>query len=87
MHNIVMKQKETRNSMRRGQRARRTIAEAKQHSQRSVVGWVNKIYYLELLRPGCICSRLYPLQFQGGLTTGSRPVVKTIAESLSQHDE
>jgi hypothetical protein len=29
---------------------------------------------------------LYPLQFQGGSTSG-RPVVKTIAESLSQHDE
>jgi hypothetical protein len=28
---------------------------------------------------------LYPLHFQGGLTSG-RPVVKTIAESLSQHD-
>jgi hypothetical protein len=27
---------------------------------------------------------LYPLQFQGG---GRRPVVKIIAESLSQHDE
>jgi hypothetical protein len=30
---------------------------------------------------------LYPLQFQGGLTSGRRPVVKTIAKSLSQHDE
>jgi hypothetical protein len=26
-------------------------------------------------------------QFQGGLTSGRRPVVKIIAESLSQHDE
>jgi hypothetical protein len=37
----------------------------KQRSQRLVIGWVTKIYYLELLRasegtfvgPGCICSR------------------------------
>jgi hypothetical protein len=33
-----------------GQCAQRAIAEAKQHSQRSVIGWVTKIYYLELLR-------------------------------------
>jgi hypothetical protein len=30
---------------------------------------------------------LEPLQFQGRLTSGRRPVVKIIAESLSQHDE
>jgi hypothetical protein len=30
---------------------------------------------------------LVPLQFQGGLTLGRRPVVKIIAESLTQHDE
>jgi hypothetical protein len=30
--------------------ARRSIAEAKQRCQRSVIGWVTKIYYLELLR-------------------------------------
>jgi hypothetical protein len=29
----------------------------------------------------------HPLQLQGGLTSGRRPVVKIIAESLSQHDE
>jgi hypothetical protein len=28
----------------------RAIAEAKQRSQKSVIGWVTKIYYLELLR-------------------------------------
>jgi hypothetical protein len=28
----------------------RAIAEAKQPSQRSVIGWVTKIYYLEILR-------------------------------------
>jgi hypothetical protein len=37
-------------------------------------------------------SRLYlqslaPTQFQEGLTSGRRPVVKIIVESLSQHDE
>jgi hypothetical protein len=80
----------------RGQCVRRAIAEAKQHSQRPVIGWVTKIYNLELLRasecplsrsPSCICSRYHPLQFQGGLTSGRRPVVKIIAESLTQHDE
>jgi hypothetical protein len=30
--------------------ARRAITEAKQRSQRSAIGWVTKIYYLELLR-------------------------------------
>jgi hypothetical protein len=34
----------------RGQCARRAIVEAKQRSQKSVIGWVTKIYYLELLR-------------------------------------
>jgi hypothetical protein len=34
----------------RGQCGRGAIAEAKQCSQRSVIGWVTKIYYLELLR-------------------------------------
>jgi hypothetical protein len=29
----------------------------------------------------------HPLQFQGGLTSGRRLVVKIIAKSLSQHDE
>jgi hypothetical protein len=29
---------------------RRAIAEAKQRSHRSVIRWVTKIYYLELLR-------------------------------------
>jgi hypothetical protein len=33
-----------------GQCARRAIAEAKQRSQWSVIGWVTKIDYLELLR-------------------------------------
>jgi hypothetical protein len=53
-------------------------------------------YYLELLRASegtLSCwsrlhlQHLHPLQFQGGLTSGRRPVVKIIAESLSQHDE
>jgi hypothetical protein len=75
--------------MPRGQCVRRAIAEAKQHSQ-----WT-KIYYLELLRAskGTLSrwSRLHlqslSLQFQGVLTSGRRPVVKIIAESLSKHDE
>jgi hypothetical protein len=29
----------------------------------------------------------HPLQFQEWLTSGRRPVVKIIAETLSQHDE
>jgi ribonuclease HI len=33
-----------------GQCARRAIAEAKHQSQWPVIGWVTKIYYLELLR-------------------------------------
>jgi hypothetical protein len=33
-----------------GQCARRAIAEARQHSQRSVIGWVPKICYLALIR-------------------------------------
>jgi hypothetical protein len=36
--------------MPRGQCVRRAIAEAKQRSQRSVIEWVTKIYYRELLR-------------------------------------
>jgi hypothetical protein len=34
----------------RGQCALRAVADAKQRSQWSVIGWVTKIYYLELLR-------------------------------------
>jgi hypothetical protein len=34
----------------RGECARRAIEEAKQRSQWLVIGWVTKIYYLELLR-------------------------------------
>jgi hypothetical protein len=48
-------------------------------------GWVTKIYNLKFLHASeSICT--HPLQVQGGLTSG-RPVVKTIAESLPQHDE
>jgi hypothetical protein len=79
-----------------GQCARRAIAERKHQSQWPVLRWVTKIYYLEILRAseGTLSrwSRLHlqslaPLQFQGGLTSGRRPVVKIIAKSLSQHDE
>jgi hypothetical protein len=34
----------------RSQSARRAIVEAKQRSQRSVIGWMTKAYYLKLLR-------------------------------------
>jgi hypothetical protein len=34
----------------RSQSAQRAIAKAKQSLQRLVIGWVTKIYYLELLR-------------------------------------
>jgi hypothetical protein len=76
----------------------RAIAEAKQRSQWSVVviGWVTKIYYLELLRAseGTLnrWSRLH-LQSLAPTPVSSRIDVrqaagrKTIAESLSQHDE
>jgi hypothetical protein len=49
---------------------------------------VTKIYYLELLR--ALEGTLSPAAFAvvaGGLTSGRPPVVKIIAESLSQHDE
>jgi hypothetical protein len=44
-----------------GQRARRAIAEAKHRSQWPVLGWVTKMYYLELLRAseGSRWSRLH----------------------------
>jgi hypothetical protein len=75
----------------RGQSARHTIVEAKQRSYGPVIGRVTKIYYLSVstlvVGPDCICSRLYPLQFPGGLTSGRQPVVKIVTESLSQHDE
>jgi hypothetical protein len=72
-----------------------SVRSRKQTNQRLVIGWMIKIYYLELLRAseGTLSrwSRLHlqslALQFQGGLTLGRRPVVKIIAESLSQHDE
>jgi hypothetical protein len=79
----------------RGQCARRAIAEAKQRPQRSVMGWVTIIYYLELLRASertlsrwsLLHLQSLALQFQGGLTSSRRTVLKIIAECLSQHDE
>jgi hypothetical protein len=78
-------------------------AEAKQRSQRSVIGWVTKIYYLELLHASeGMLSRWSRLHLQSlAPTPVSRrvdvrppackkilvPVVKIIAESLSQHDK
>jgi hypothetical protein len=68
----------------RVQCTRRAIAEAKQRSQRSVILWVTKIYYLELLRAseGTLnhWSRLH-------LQSLAPTVVKIITESYSQHDE
>jgi hypothetical protein len=48
-----------------GQCARHQIAEAKQCSQRSVIGWVAKIYYLEFLRASeCTLSHWSRLHLQ-----------------------
>jgi hypothetical protein len=72
---------------------RRAIAKAKQRSQRLVIGWVTKIYYLELFRASeGTLSRWCQLHLQSlaptpWLTFHRRPVVKIIAESLSHHDE
>jgi hypothetical protein len=80
----------------RRQCAWRAIAEAKKRPQRSVNGRVTKIYYLELLRASeFTLSRWSRLHLQSLALTpasrrvmsGRRPVVKIIAESLSQHDE
>jgi hypothetical protein len=43
--------------------------------------------HVKLLVPASFCSRWRQLQFQGGLTSGMRPVVKIIAEALSPHDD
>jgi hypothetical protein len=60
----------------RGQDARRAIAEAKQRSQWSVIGWVNKIYYLKLLHASeGTLSRWSRLHLQSlAPTPGSRRV-------------
>jgi hypothetical protein len=45
--------------------ARRAIAEPKQCSQRPVIGWLTKIYYLELLRSlEGMLSRWSPMHLQ-----------------------
>jgi hypothetical protein len=77
-----------------GQSTRRAIAATKQRFQWSGIGWVTKIYYLELLRAseGTLSrrSRLH-LQLLApatvSRTSGRRPVVKIIAESISQQDD
>jgi hypothetical protein len=80
----------------RGQCARRAIAEAKQRSQRSVIGWVTKIYYLELLRASEGTLRRWSRLHLQSLapTPVSRRVDVTQAAGrknncriLSQHDE
>jgi hypothetical protein len=68
----------------RDQSVWRAIAEAKLRSQRAVIGWVTKIYYLDFLRASIpdafvvVCKVPTPV---------SRRVIKTIAESLLGHDE
>jgi hypothetical protein len=76
---------------------RRAIAEAKHRSQWPVLGWVTKNLlsrappcfgrHVEQLVPVAFAIFITHSKFQGGLTSGRRPVVKIIAESLSQHDE
>jgi hypothetical protein len=68
--------------MARGQCARRAIAEAKQRSQWSVIGWVTKIYFLEILRAseGTLCrwSRFH-LQSLGPTPVSRRVDVRQAA--------
>jgi hypothetical protein len=78
----------------RDQCAWRTIAEAKRRSQRSVIGWVTKVYYLELLRASVStlsCWSQLPLQSLAPASISRRvdvrPIVKIFAESLTHHDE
>jgi hypothetical protein len=73
----------------------RSIVDTKQPSQRSVIAWVTKIYYLEFLRASeGTLSRRSRLHLQSLAPTpvsrrvNVRPVVvKIIAKSLSQQDE
>jgi hypothetical protein len=82
--------------MPREQCARRAIAEAKQRSQWSVIGWVAKIYYLELLRASegtlSCWSRLHlqsltPTQVSRPVDVRQATCRKIIVESLSQDDD
>jgi hypothetical protein len=70
--------------------------EPKQRSQRSVIGWVTKIYYIELLRASegtlkhwsrlqlqSLAPALVPWRVDVRQAAGR----KIIVESLSQHDE
>jgi hypothetical protein len=75
----------------RDQCARRAIAEPKQCSQKPVIGWVTKIYYLELFHAleGTLShwSRLHlqsltTLPVSRRVDVGRRTVVKMIAESI-----
>jgi hypothetical protein len=61
--------------MARRQCARRAIAEPKQRSQRSVIGWVTKIYYLELLRAS-----------EGTLSRWSRLHLQSLAPAFKEGD-
>jgi hypothetical protein len=67
--------------------------EPKQRLQRTAIGWVTKINYLELLRAseGTLSQSRLHLQSLAPTPVSRRldvrPAVKIIAESLSQHDE
>jgi phosphomannomutase len=76
--------------------ARRAIVGAKHRSQWPVIGWVAKIYYLELLRASegtlSCWSRLHfqslaPTPVSRRVDVKQAAVRKIVAESLSQHDE
>jgi hypothetical protein len=74
----------------RGRCVRRAIAEAKQRFQRAVQSLLSRAppYFGRHVKPLIPAAFVVsPLQFQGGLTSGRRPVVNITAESLSQHDE
>jgi hypothetical protein len=75
----------------------RLIKKGRNSKYHSVIGWVTKNLlsrvppcigrHVKLLVLAAFAVVSNPLQFQGGLTSGRRTVVKIISESLSQHDE
>jgi hypothetical protein len=68
----------------RGQCAQSAITEAKQCSQSSVIGWVTKIYYLELLHTFAVVSTRCISRRVDFRQAACR---KNKADSLTQHDE
>jgi hypothetical protein len=65
-------------------RAAGTTALTLDHSSSCILHYPSPSLHFILLYPLYSFIIYHPLQFQGGLT---KPVVKIIAESLSQHDE